>query len=224
MKVQFVVRHRHGMALLSALLLSGAGASAQQAAPTLASAHSWYVGAQAGPSLQVYNTDKFNGTGMATAAIGVHGGYELQPRLMLQVGLAYGRGATPVEQLSGSGPFSNYPATNYIRSAWTVPAQLRWSFAKTPHRFQVQGLVGFSLCFFSQRYTAFRYEAGPKQTEDARDTNGYLNFGLGSNFRLTSRLHLATDLLTSANLQRPINSLYPIAPGVSAALGLNYRL
>ena len=197
------------------------GAAAQQVAKT--DAARWYVGAQVGNQLQFYVIDRY-GRGLFTNSLGLSAGYVPMPRLAVQAGLRHGRGNAPAEELQGSGQFTNYPETEQITSAWTVPVQLRWSFAKNPHRFRVEGLAGGSVCFFTKRLVPGRPETAPRRVEVTRGTNGYIDVGLGSRLQLFNRLELTTDLLLNANLQRPNNSYYPIAPGYGVALGLNYRL
>jgi hypothetical protein len=183
----------------------------------------WHVGAQVGNQAQTYTIDGL-GTGLFTNSVTLYGGYTPMPRLTLQAGLRFGRGTTPTEETQGNGQFTNYPETEQITSAWTVPLQLRWSFAENPHRFRVEGIVGGSVSFFTQRRTPYRLVTAPRQVEVVRGTNGYMDVGLGGRLQLSKQLELATDLLLNFNLNRPNNYYLPIAPGYGVALGLNYRL
>jgi hypothetical protein len=183
-----------GVAIALNLLLSN-NLLAQALRVAPADSTGWYVGGQASLNNQIYVIDGM-GFGRPTATVGGYGGYQFTPRLAVQIGLSYGRGNTPEEVPSGT--LNYYPQAEYVTSLFTMPMLVRWSFATRPHRFRLEGLAGMHF--------------------------GYLDLGLGSRLRLGSRLDLATDLLLNFNYQRPINTYFPIAPGASVALGLNYRL
>jgi hypothetical protein len=209
-----------GVAIALNLLLSNnLLAQALRVAP--ADSTGWYVGGQASLNNQIYVIDGM-GFGRPTATVGGYGGYQFTPRLAVQIGLSYGRGNTPEEVPSGT--LNYYPQAEYVTSLFTMPMLVRWSFATRPHRFRLEGLAGMHLAYFNLRERRGRVGTEPRLVSNTRSVNGYLDLGLGSRLRLGSRLDLATDLLLNFNYQRPINTYFPIAPGASVALGLNYRL
>gem|GEM_PF-4906669 len=203
------------------LLLGSQAALAQTILPTQNPVPGWYAGLQAGNSLRAYSIDR-QGNGLFTHFLGVHGGYATAARLAFQLGLEYGRGDKVNEERQGSGQYIYYPQTERIIRAWTVPAQLRWSFAKQPHRFQVEGLAGVSACFFRQRATGNNTATATKEVKETNGVNGYLDLGIAGRLRLTPQLALSLDLTTNLNLVHPNNYYLPIAPGFGATLGLYY--
>lgn len=212
--------------LLAAILLWGATAStqAQQAVTSAASANSyWYVGGQLGAQSRIYTVDRM-GHGLVTRSVGLHGGYATTHRLSFQVGVQYAQGAKADEELRGSGQFAYYPQTEQVTRAWVVPAALRWSLARRPHRLEVSAIVGASLGFFQLRETGNVTATGAKFVQTSDAVNGYLDFGLGGRLRVSPRLSVAVDVVPNLSLNRPVNAYWPIAPGLSTGLALNYRL
>lgn len=218
-------RTRH-FGLLTALLLYGATnpLRAQQAAPPPATAPAyWYLGPQLGVQARVYNVDRM-GNGLTTHVLGLRGGYALNDRLAIEAGVQYGKGAQPDDELRGSGQFAYYPQTEQVTRAWVVPATLRWSLARQPHRFGVSALLGASLCLFELRETGTNTATGAKFVKRSDAVNGFLDFGLGAQLRASRRLNVTLDVVPNLNLQTPNNAYWPIAPGLNTVLALNYRL
>jgi hypothetical protein len=211
------------VAVAGGLLLQVSDAAAQQL--NQADSTRWYVGAQAGVYAQAYLKGKYDFSGAErTNVVALYGGYSSSPRLAVQAGLRYGRGNTPAEELQGSGQFANYPATYQVISALTVPVQLRWSFAKMPHRFRMEGLAGGSITYYKERYVPARSAAAARRMEVSNGINGFIEFGIGNRLQLYKQLELATDLLLNVNVKRPNNPYFPFAPGYGVACGLNYWL
>jgi hypothetical protein len=203
------------------LLLGSQAALAQTTLPAQSPAPGWYAGVQAGSSLRAYSINH-QGSGLFTHSLGVHGGYATTTRLTYQLGLEYGRGDKPNEERQGSGQYMYYPQTERITQAWMVPAQLRWSFAKQPHRFQVEGLAGASLCFFRLRETGNITATGAKYVTVRNGVNGYVDLGIAGRLQLAPQLALTVDLLTNLNVVHPSNYYLPFAPGFGSTLGLHY--
>ncbi|WP_159437394.1 outer membrane beta-barrel protein [Hymenobacter daecheongensis] len=182
----------------------------------------WYVGAEAGKQIRTYSIDR-QGFGQFTSSLGAQGAYAVSPRLLVQVGVQYGRGNKPNEELQGSGSFAHYPQTEQITRSWTVPVQLRWSLAKDPHRFRLESIAGIGLCFFRQRETGTNTATATKFVKTNSGTNGYLDAGIGGRLRLNPQFDLTADLLLNVNMARPNNSYFPIAPGFGSGLSLQYK-
>ena len=209
-----------GPVITLSLLLGSFSTHAQGVAPV--DSAKWYVGSQVSLNPQAYVVEQGMGFGAAAATVGGYGGYQFSPRLAVQAGLSYGRGSTPDD--TPSGQFNYHPQAEYITSLLTVPVLVRWRLAAQPRRFRVEGLAGLHISYFNLRQRSGGRETEPRFITDSRGVNGYLDLGLGSRLRLGSRLELAADLLLNFNLQHPNNFYYPLAPGGSVALGLNYRL
>lgn len=213
---------RYALSVLG-LLLGGQAALAQQTTPAGTPSPGWYVGAQASNELRNYHVGR-QGNGLFTWNLGIYGGYAVSSRLALQLGLGYGRGNKPNEEQQGSGQYAYYPQTEQITQAWTVPAQVHWSFAKNPHRFQVAGVAGVSLCFFRQRATGNNTATGMKYVIVQKGFNGYVDLGVEGRLQLNTHIALVLGLLTNVNMVRASNSYLPISPGFGSSLGLRYAL
>jgi hypothetical protein len=212
--------------LLAATPLVGAVIPAQAQQPETPAAPAqayWYVGPQLGVQVRTYTVDRM-GNGLWTRSVGLQAGYTKTHRLALQAGVQYSQGAKPDEELRGSGQFAYYPQTAQITRAWLVPASLRWSLARTPHRVELTAILGASLCFFRLRETGHNTATGTKLVTTTNGVNGFLDLGLGGRLLVSPRLKIGVDVLPNLSLSRPSNTYWPIAPGLNTVLAVNYRL
>ncbi|MVN75077.1 outer membrane beta-barrel protein [Hymenobacter sp. HMF4947] len=163
-------------------------------------------------------------------------GYQLRPRLAVQLGVAYSGSSYDYANagLRYNGPntastYYQYSGTNGLRST-SIALLGRYTLTRKPaHRVQFDLLAGFTL-----EHSAYR-EAGSvldsvqqgsavASTFDERYAHDNLLFGAGPSvrYRLGAHFELLYDLLYNANIST--NRLYQIQ-GVttSSALGLRYR-
>lgn len=156
-------------------------------------------------------------------------GYQLRPRLALELGVAYsGRTAAYTGFLiDETGTISaQYSSTSTARTA-SGSALARYALTRQPaHRLQIEALGGFTLVhtnFYVQ--TSITDYASPSQptvpyTVRSSSSDLLLTAGLGLRYRLSSRFALNFDITTNRNLNHP--KTYNGYTG-SAALGLRYR-
>ncbi|MDB5267999.1 MAG: hypothetical protein JWP58_1039 [Hymenobacter sp.] len=171
-------------------------------------------------------------------------GYQLSPRLAVQVGVAYS-GATAhyaentLYQNATTGPNPNYYTLDgtYTLRHTSVSALARYTLTANPaHRLQFDALGGFTLERRSStsRGIQTNYTPGAAATTANYDF-GYtrntllLTGGVGARYRLSRRFELTYDFTVSQALNDKTNAYgtsinYTNALTASHALGLRYRL
>ena len=162
-------------------------------------------------------------------------GYQLRPRLALELGVAYsGRTATYAydgyryDYTTGTPTTSYYQySATYTGRTTSVSALARYTLTRQPaHRLQVDALGGLTLLHATSYARGFDRNdfSGSMQTTSfdvhRAATDLLLTAGLGLRYRLCSRLALNFDLSTNYNLNHP--TPYNTFTG-SSALGLRYR-
>jgi Outer membrane protein beta-barrel domain len=162
-------------------------------------------------------------------------GYQLRPRLALELGVAYsGRTTTYAydgyyyDYTTGTPTASYFQYSNTMTGRTTsVSALARYTFTRrATRRLQADILGGFTLVHrnFHSRGSERNDFSGSSQTVpfDYRGTTTdlLLTAGLGLRYRLSPRFGLNFDITTNRNLSRP--DTYRGFTG-SAALGLRYR-
>ena len=157
-------------------------------------------------------------------------GYQLCPRLALELGVAYsGRTTTYAYETSystGGGPLTNYQYTRTATERTTsVSALARYALTRQPaHRLQVEALGGVTLMHRNlyARGSETNDLSGSPQTTPFANRGSFndllLTAGLGLRYRLSSRFALNFDLTTNRSLS---NASYGFTG--SSALGLRYR-
>ncbi|MBO2008138.1 outer membrane beta-barrel protein [Hymenobacter negativus] len=163
-------------------------------------------------------------------------GYQLRPRLAVQVGLAYSGSSYAYE---GEGYFYNlnrpqgtyyrYTGKSNIRTA-SASVLARYTLTRKPeHRLQFDALGGFTLEYRrGADHGTYIDSVGGSRNENPYDNRGtdnalLLTAGLGTRYRLTPRFDLSLDLLLNRSLTSPIYFNYQGGLTGSAALGLRYR-
>ena len=160
-------------------------------------------------------------------------GYQLRPRLAVQVGLAYQGSAAAYDGSgyyynpgSARGVYYSYEGNSTVRTA-SVSALARYTLTRKPgHRLQFDALGGFALEHRrgTNRGTYLDSLNGSRDVRsyDTRGSNNnlLLTAGLGTRFRLSPRFELTSDFTVNKSLsgygyQRGLTS--------SQALGLRYR-
>ncbi|GAB3589501.1 outer membrane beta-barrel protein [Hymenobacter daeguensis] len=163
-------------------------------------------------------------------------GYQLRPRLALELGAAYS-GATEHYASSGryyiptnpSGTYYDYRETSTVRKT-SVSARARYTLTRNPaHRLQFDVLGGFTL----ERLTSSAHGTETDSIGGAFVTQAYSSLysintllataGVGARYRLAPRFELSYDLGISKDLVS--DEPYSHAQGLttSHALGLRYR-
>lgn len=205
-------------------------AQAPDAAP--AAAHRFYVGLAAYHSnYQNLSSWRQGDTGFPVP-VQLTAGYQLRPRLALELGAAYS-GRTGVYAYEGtqygtSTVFSYQYSNTFTERITSVSALARYALTRQPaHRFQVEALGGFTLVHRNTYSRGFEADdfSGTFETRPFADrintNNLLLTAGLGLRYRLAPRLGLGLDLTTNRNLSSP--EVYKGFTG-SAALGLRFQL
>ncbi len=160
-------------------------------------------------------------------------GYQLRPRLALELDVAY-RGHTSdvvyddyYAATSGAPPLYSHYAASFTQRTTAVSALARYAFTRKPaHRLKAEALAGFTLIHeaFDSRGASTDNLSGSPQTTSFANSRSYndllLTAGLGLRYRLCSRLALNFDFSTNYNLTHP--TPYNTFNG-SSALGLRYR-
>lgn len=163
-------------------------------------------------------------------------GYQLRPKLGLQVGFA--RRHKRYEFLNRGTTTSGIPTTdNLVFESWVtaLPVRGRLTLTKRPaQRFQVDGLAG--LCLVTYRDYFERTVAEDGQVKDyrsdrARANSIYVSFGAGTRYALGKRrrLEVTADYLLNKITEPANNATHQFldAPlGLTGALdvGMRYRL
>lgn len=161
-------------------------------------------------------------------------GYQLRPRLAVQVGMAYS-GTTAryafTGRTYGSGPagYIDYNSTLTFR-VLSASVLARYTLTRNPaHRVQFDALGGFTLEYGS----GFNRGTQADSLGGTRNVNSYsyrtsrnallLTAGLGTRYRLSQRFELFYDLTLNKALTGPDPHPAPVGLTGSSALGLRYR-
>lgn len=198
--------------------------------PDAAPAHRFYVG------LAAYHSNYQNlgswrqGDAGFRLPVQLTAGYQLRPRLALELGVAYS-GRTTTYAYEGYYYNSSIAPANYqYRNTTTerttsVAALARYTLTRRPtHRLQVDVLGGGTLLHRNYYSRGFQGDdlSGSFQTTPFAQRGSFndvlLTGGLGLRYRLSPRFALNFDLTTNYNLS---NSYHGFTG--SAALGLRYR-
>jgi hypothetical protein len=209
-------------------------------APETAPTPRFYVGLAAYRSYYQPLESRHPGVTGLLVPLQLTAGYQLTPRLAVQAGLAYSGSA---RSYSGDGYFYNlnssrgtyyrYAGNSSVRNA-SASVLARYALTRRPaHRLQFDALGGLTLEHRrgTDRGTysdslGGRFNASPYDNR-AADNTLLLTAGLGTRYRLSSRLDFSLDLLLNRSLNapapNPIFSNYQSGFSSSAALGLRYR-
>jgi hypothetical protein len=218
--------------VLSSLSLLGASLSAIAQTTDPAPASRFYVGLGAYHSnFQNLGSWRQGDTGFRVP-VQLSVGYQLRPRLALELGVAYSGRTTRYAyegyyyDFTGPSYYNQYTNTTTERVT-TLSALARYTLTRQPaHRLQFDVLGGFTLVHgnYYSRGSETNELSGTLQTEPfayhGSSNDLLLTAGLGLRYRLTPRLDLNFDLTTNRNLSHP--NTYNGYTG-SAALGLRYH-
>ncbi len=223
-------------ALLLAAPLLGHAQAPTPAPATPAAAPRYYVGLAAYHSnFQNLASWRQGDTGFRVP-VQLTAGYQLRPRLALELGVAYsGRTVRYAQNYTydANGTFAAYQyshaTTGHLVS---VSALARYGLTRRPaRRLQVDALGGLTLVHgnFYNRGFEGNNNSGTFETRFFDEHYTYntllLTAGLGLRYRLTSRAELNLDLATNHNLRGlPIYGGGLAGFTGSTALGLRYRL
>lgn len=210
----------------AALLLSAPLATLAQTADPLP-AHRFYGGlavyASAAQRLGGYYGSRYSVPVQATL------GYQLRPRLAVQVGLAYSRVRSNYSYANeyvdpNANLISNLTTSDYARRTFSTSVLARYTITRPgAHRFQVDALGGPSLehSFSSSATTETTTSQGSTSvsSSDYSYANNNLRLNVGPSFRYRFGKHLDAmyDILLNISLT---NSAYT---NTAMALGLRYR-
>jgi hypothetical protein len=224
---------------LGGLLLAAALPALAQTTTETPAAPRFYIGLGAYSSYyQRLGNQTLGYSGDFRLPVQLTAGYQLSPRLAVQVGVAYS-GATAhytestLYQNGTTGPNPSYYTLdgNYTLRQATVSALARYTLTANPaHRLQFDALGGVTLEHRSSysRGTQTNYAPGtadntPYATRYAQ--NSYLlTGGIGARYRLSSRFELTYDFTVNKALSPSSPNAYGGGLTSSQALGLRYRL
>ncbi|WP_345121408.1 outer membrane beta-barrel protein [Hymenobacter antarcticus] len=219
-----------GGLLFAAALPARAQASAETPAPPR-----YYVG------LGAYSSSYQQLGGQSTAynssvrlPVQLTAGYQLRPRLAVQVGVAYS-GSTMhyafVGRTYGSGPtgYIDYRADLTSRLLSTTVLARYTLTRKAAHHVQFDALGGFTLEHGRgfERGTRADSLGGTRNVTNFSNRSSrsvlLLTAGLGTRFRLSPRFELFYDFTLNKALTGPASRPAPVSLTGSSALGLRYR-
>ena len=218
--------------VLGGLLLATARPVLAQTAADVPAAPRFYVGLGAYNSYYQSLGGQYNGP--TRVPVQLVAGYQLRPRLTVQVGLAYSGNTSRYAfagRMYGSGPagYLDYSATNTQRSA-SASVLARYTLTRNPvHRVQFDALGGFTLEHGRNflRGTQADSLGGTRNVTDfsrrASGTTLLLTAGLGTRVRLSPRFELFCDFTVNKALTGPAPHPAPAGLTGSNALGLRYR-
>lgn len=160
-------------------------------------------------------------------------GYQLQPRLAVQLGVAYSSNSTNYAYTTS---YSSYypppPSTNvdvignYRERSTTTTLLARYGLTRTPsHRFQADLLGGakFEYVHFTDRGSRTTHDQASPVTSTyeipSHDTQFALSVGIGLRYRLAPRLEATYDF----TFDQPLNSSFYNGKRLQASMGLGLR-
>jgi hypothetical protein len=218
--------HKTQLALAGLLLGSPLLGLAQEASP--APLPRFYGGLGLYTSIHHNLSSRGNGTHIPVQAVV---GYQLRPRLAVQLGVAYSGNRYTYDGQSAyynSGTLVAYPIGTYRERNSTTSLLARYTLTrKLQHRFQADLLGGAKLehSAYHDEGTYFdNTQATPSATpyEYASTYNRtLLGLGVSLRYRLVSRLEAVYDLTFDQPVSR--NTSYNLRPAPTMALGLRYR-
>ena len=156
-------------------------------------------------------------------------GYQLRPRLAVQVGLAYSSVKSDYSYTtdyvdSNSNPISYLTTTGYTRRTFTTSLLARYTLTRqAAHRFQVDALGGPSLTHSTGRSTYSETATSQGNSSVSYSDYSYnynnllLNAGPSFRYRFGKQLEAVYDILFNVSLTNSFNG------STSMALGLRYR-
>ncbi|MDO7853801.1 outer membrane beta-barrel protein [Hymenobacter convexus] len=224
---------RHALSgLLLALPLLGHAQTIAEPAPA---SPRYYVGLAAYSSYYQPLEGRHPGVTGLAVPLQLTAGYQLRPRLAVQVGLAYSSSAYTY---NGDGYFYNLNSNKGIYYKYagnssnrntSVSVLARYTLTRKPgHRLQFDALGGFAL--EHRRGTdrgTYIDSTGGRRNENSYDDRAsdnalLITAGLGTRYRLSPRFDLTLDLLLNRSLTSPPENYRAGLTG-SGALGLRYR-
>ncbi|RZK97386.1 MAG: hypothetical protein EOO62_28110 [Hymenobacter sp.] len=159
-------------------------------------------------------------------------GYQLRPRLAVQLGVAYNGNRDTYDQSQytyfGPGTLTAYQAGIYTERSTTTSLLARYTLTrKLQHRFQADLLGGgkFEHSFYRNAGTYFdSTQAAPTATSfnySSTYNSTLLSLGISLRYRVVSHLETVYDL----TFDQPIsnNARYGLRPQATMALGLRYH-
>ncbi|GAB3849171.1 hypothetical protein GCM10028822_13160 [Hymenobacter terrigena] len=213
------LRFVFGGLLLATTLPARAQTPADAPAP-----HRFYVGLGAYHSNYQNLAMRYGDTGFRVP-VQLVAGYQLCPRLALEVGAAYsGRSSATtydgVAYTTAGTPYYYQSSTTSTLRTTTASALARYALTRQPHRLQFDVLGGFGLVHTDNYYRSTNTLSGSPQTapfsQRRASNNWLLTAGLAARYRISPSVELNFDIATNRDLTRPdfIGS---------SALGLRYR-
>lgn len=181
---------RYLAALLALCLLTQPVWAQQEDVPS-----KFYVGAQVGAHL--YLVDYSSGSqGVAVSPVHVQVGYQISPRLALQLGVGYRHRESNAG--STTSPIPGYPSTQFETDWWTtdLPLTARYTLSKPTSRLKFDLIGGVVLVQSRYRYSRQVGKDGvvfEREFIDNKATDAYLTAGAGMRYGLSRKLDLTFD-------------------------------
>ncbi|MFC6224764.1 outer membrane beta-barrel protein [Hymenobacter artigasi] len=225
---------------LGGLLLTAALPTLAQTSAEAPAAPRYYVGLGAYSSFYQQIGSRRTGTTGFAVPLQLTAGYQLSPRVAVQLAVAYS-GRTYGQSylyydLSTPPPYSGYEATGKLTDRYTsASALVRYTLTHDlTKRLQFDALGGFGLEHAQShgRGTQSTTSQGTVQTSDYDFTYSHntllLTAGVGIRYRLSSRFELTSDLTVSKALNNENNVFGNAINGTNAltgaqSLGVRYR-
>jgi hypothetical protein len=207
----------------AAALLSCYSANAQtpDAAPL---AGKWYAGAGAG----YHYYYSINRPYVRAWPVYLMGGYTVTPKVSLQAEVQYGR---QTEQTYYQGPVDGevYDFTYREETRSTAVTLLaRFNRSQPSRHLQFDWLLGLAVVNGMQKDAAFRTSTTTGTStayyyEPIREITPHIVGGLSLRYLMGPHFSLGTQVLVSKNTKIPPISVWGLAPGAGANVGISYR-
>lgn len=211
---------KHLLPVLALLLLHGATAQGQEAAVPAATMQ-WYVGV--GAAAHSYYSINRPYSRLRPAHLMV--GYQVKPRVALQVELQHGR-ETDEEQYNSMVNGENYTFLNQTKTRSTsVTLLARFSRSHPQRPLQFDWLLGVAAVHGREQDIIRRTSASGTDTyvyQPIQASAPHLVGGVSLRYLLGPHMVVNAQLVANKNLQIPPISLWGMVPGGGASLGVSY--
>ncbi|AIZ64427.1 hypothetical protein PK28_13430 [Hymenobacter sp. DG25B] len=204
-------------------LCAGAGTASAQTADSSAASGRWYVGAGAGLHHYYSINRPYNQLKPAYVQVG----YTIKPRVALQAEIQYGR---RLQENRESGEVDGELYDFYYKEdtrSTAVTVMARFSRSRPQRHLQFDWLLGLAVVRGTVRESSTRTSATQTDTYNYHPitaTEPHLVGGIGLRYLMGPHWAIGTEILVSKNLQIPPISIWGLAPGAGANIGVSYLL
>ncbi|QJX45659.1 outer membrane beta-barrel protein [Hymenobacter taeanensis] len=210
--------------LIGAAAVLNCYSATAQTPDSVPAAGKWYVGAGAG----YHYYYSINRPYVRARPVYLMGGYTVTPKVSLQAEVQYGRVVNQTHnQGQVDGELYDFTYREETRST-AVTLLARFNRSQPSHHLQFDWLLGLAVVSGMQKDAAYRTSTTTGASsayyyQPIRETTPHLVGGLGLRYLLGPHLSIGGELLISKNTKIPPVSVWGLAPGFGANLGVSYR-